>query len=192
MNDLKLDLQKIFRETTETLLNPKEYFSSMSLEGGYAEPIIKAAIYGVVAGLFALLWSLLGFSPMGGGGIWGGAVGVMALIWSVVGAIATAFIGGALMSVISIICGGNLMANHKIFCKHLHRHNTTICIGSGTYDCAQPWRVLRTKRGILNGNCQLFHFNSLSCPARADPAKHPQKAANSAWHHAFCGFRCCY
>ena len=116
MNDLKLDLQKIFRETTETLLNPKEYFSSMSLEGGYIEPIIKAAIYGVVAGLFSLLWSLLGFSPMGGGGIWGGAVGVMALIWSVVGAIATAFIGGALMAVISIICGGNrdLEANVRV------------------------------------------------------------------------------
>ena len=107
MNDLNLDLQKIFNETRETLLNPKEYFSSMPLEGGFAEPIIKAAIYGVVAGLFALLWSLLGFSPMGGGGIWGGAVGVMALIWSVIGAIATAFIGGALMTVISRICGGN-------------------------------------------------------------------------------------
>ncbi len=116
MSNETIDLQKIFRETTETLLNPKEYFSSMPLEGGYAEPIIKAAIYGVVAGLFALLWSLLGFSPTGGGGIWGGAVGVMALIWSVVGAIATAFIGGALMAVISIICGGNrdLEANVRV------------------------------------------------------------------------------
>ena len=116
MSNETIDLQKIFRETTETLLNPKEYFSSMPLEGGFAEPIIKAAIYGVVAGLFALLWSLLGFSPTGGGGIWGGAVGVMALIWSVVGAIATAFIGGALMAVISIICGGNreLEANVRV------------------------------------------------------------------------------
>jgi len=116
MNDLNLNLQKILRESTETLLNPKEYFSSMSLHGGYVEPIIKAAIYGVVAGLFALLWSLLGFSPTGGGGIWGGAIGVMALIWSVVGAIATAFIGGALMAVISIICGGNrdLEANVRV------------------------------------------------------------------------------
>ena len=116
MNDLNLNLQKILRESTETLLNPKEYFSSMSLQGGYVEPIIKAAIYGVVAGLFALLWSLLGFSPTGGGGIWGGAIGVMALIWSVVGAIATAFIGGALMAVISIICGGNrdLEANVRV------------------------------------------------------------------------------
>ena len=65
MSNETIDLQKIFRETTETLLNPKEYFSSMPLEGGFAEPIIKAAIYGVVAGLFAPLWSLLGFSPTG-------------------------------------------------------------------------------------------------------------------------------
>ena len=116
MSNETIDLQKIFRETTETLLNPKEYFSSMPLEGGFAEPIIKAAIYGVVAGLFGLLWSLLGFSPTGGGGIWGGAVGVMALIWSVVGAIETAFIGGALLAVISIICGGNrdLEANVRV------------------------------------------------------------------------------
>lgn len=116
MSNETIDLQKILNETRETLLNPKEYFSSMSLQGGYVEPIIKAAIYGVVAGLFALLWSLLGFSPTGGGGIWGGAVGVMALIWSVVGAIATAFIGGALMAVISIICGGNrdLEANVRV------------------------------------------------------------------------------
>jgi len=107
MSNERIDFQKILNETRETLLNPKEYFSSMPLAGGFAEPVIKAAVYGVVAGIFALLWSLLGLSAVGGGGLWGGAVGVMALIWSIIGAIIAVFIGGAVMLVISAICGGN-------------------------------------------------------------------------------------
>ena len=106
MSNENIDLNKLLKETRETLLNPKEYFSSMPITGGYAEPVIKAAIYGVVAGLFALLWSVLGMSALGGG-VWGGAVGIMALIWSIIGAIIAVFIGGAIMLVISAICGGN-------------------------------------------------------------------------------------
>ena len=84
MNEFKIDLQKILWETRETLLNPKAYFASMSLEGGYAEPIIKAAIYGLVAGIFSLMWSLLGMSALGGSGILEGAAGLMTLFWSVI------------------------------------------------------------------------------------------------------------
>lgn len=107
MSNESIDIQKIINETRETLTNPKEYFSSMPLDGGFAEPVIKAAMYGVVAGIFALIWSLLGLNALGGGGIWGGAVGIMALIWSIIGAIVAVFIGGAIMLVISAICGGN-------------------------------------------------------------------------------------
>ena len=60
MANESIDFNKILKDSRETLLNPKEYFKSMPLSGGLAEPLIKAAIYGVVAGLFALLWSLLG------------------------------------------------------------------------------------------------------------------------------------
>ena len=107
MSNENIDFNKILKDSRETLLNPKGYFSSMSLTGGFAEPLIKAAIYGVVAGLFALLWSMLGWSAMGGAAIWGGAVGIMALIWSIIGAIIGVFIGGVIMLVISAICGGN-------------------------------------------------------------------------------------
>lgn len=107
MNDTSIDLHKILNETRETLLNPKEYFASMPLKGGFAEPVIKAVIYGVVAGLIALLWSLLGLSAIGGGGIWGGAVGLMALFWSILGSVIVVFIGGAVMFIISVACGGN-------------------------------------------------------------------------------------
>ena len=108
MANENIDFNKILKDSRETLLNPKEYFTSMPLSGGLAEPLIKAAIYGTVAGLFALLWSLLGWSVAGGfGGLLGGAVGIMALIWSVVGAIIGVLLGGAIMLAISAICGGN-------------------------------------------------------------------------------------
>ena len=106
MSNESIDFKKILNDSRETLLNPKGYFSSMPLSGGLAEPLIKAAIYGVVAGLFSLLWSVLGFSAVGAG-LLGGAVGIMSLIWAVIAAIIGLFIGGVIMLVISAICGGN-------------------------------------------------------------------------------------
>ena len=106
MSNESINFNKILKDSRETLLNPKGYFESMPLAGGLTEPLIKAAIYGTLAGLFALLWSVLGFSAIGAG-LLGSAVGIMALIWSVISAIVGLFIGGAIMLVISAICGGN-------------------------------------------------------------------------------------
>jgi hypothetical protein len=106
MSNESINVNKLLSDSKETLLNPKGYFASMPLTGGFAEPVIKAAIYGTLAGLFSLLWSVLGFTAMGVG-VWGGVVGIMSLIWSIVGAIIGVFIGGAIMLVISAICGGN-------------------------------------------------------------------------------------
>jgi len=106
MSNEKIDFNKILKDSMETLLNPKEYFATMSLTGGFVEPLIKAAIYGTLAGLFSLLWNVLGFSAMGIGA-WGSAVGIMSLIWSVIGAMIGVFIGGVVVLVISAICGGN-------------------------------------------------------------------------------------
>ena len=106
MSSAGIDLSKIIKESRETLLNPKEYFASMPLEGGFAEPVIKAVIYGTVAGIFALLWSLLGLYDFGLGNM-GGALGIMALISSIIGAIIGVFVGGAVMLIISSICRGN-------------------------------------------------------------------------------------
>lgn len=106
MENTQIDLQKILRESRETLLNPKDYFTTLSLSGGYAEPVIKAVIYGTVAGIFALLWSLTGFSNMGAM-ILGGAVGIMALIGAIIASVVGVLVGGAIMLVLSAICGGN-------------------------------------------------------------------------------------
>ena len=106
MSNESINFNKILKDSRETLLNPKGYFESMPLTGGFTEPLIKAAIYGTIAGLFALLWSVLGFGAAGSS-LLGGAIGIMALIWTIIGAIIGLFIGGVIMLVISAICGGN-------------------------------------------------------------------------------------
>ena len=90
------------------LLKPKEYFTSMSTSGGFVEPLIKAVIYGLAAGVFAFIWSLLNISMAGGfGSMFGGAIGIMVFIWSVIGAVIGLFIGGVIVLIISAICGGS-------------------------------------------------------------------------------------
>jgi hypothetical protein len=106
MSNDSIDLKKIFNDSRETLLNPKGYFASMSLSGGMVEPVIKASIYGTLAGLISLLWSVLGLSAAGAG-LLGSSVGFIGLIYSIIGAVIGLFIGGIIMLIISAICGGN-------------------------------------------------------------------------------------
>lgn len=106
MSNKDFDFMKILNESRETLLNPKSYFPSMSLSGGMMEPLIKAIFYGIIAGLFTLLWSIFGLTAAGSGALQS-AVGIMALIGSVFAAVIGVFIGGAIMLLISSLCGGN-------------------------------------------------------------------------------------
>jgi hypothetical protein len=78
----------------------------MKTTGGIAEPLIKAVIYGAVAGIIAFIWSLM---KIGGGtlGLFGGAVGVMAIIWYLIIAIIGLFVGAVILLVISAICKGS-------------------------------------------------------------------------------------
>lgn len=108
MSNENFNFNKLLNDSKETLLNPKGYFSTMPTSGGLGEPIIKALIYGTLAGLFALIWSVVGLGSIGGlGTMFGGAIGIMVLFWSIIGAIIGLFIGGVIMLVISAICGGN-------------------------------------------------------------------------------------
>jgi len=109
MSEVSFDFKKFIDETKATLLTPAEYFSVMSKTGGFGEPIIKALIYGTVAALINFLWVTLSFSAVGGafGGMLGGGVGIMGIVMSVIGAIIGLFIGGAIVLVISAICGGS-------------------------------------------------------------------------------------
>jgi len=110
MSSEVFDFSKFLNDSKMALLKPKEYFTSMPVSGGLVEPIIKALIYGTVAGIFNLIWGLLHIGGVAGGmfgGMLGGTIGVMALIWSIIGALIGLFIGGVILLVFSAICGGN-------------------------------------------------------------------------------------
>ncbi len=78
MSNSTFDFNAFIKESKDVLVNPKSYFSTMKTTGGIAEPLIKAVIYGAVAGIIAFIWSLL---KIGGGtlGMFGGAVGLWPL-----------------------------------------------------------------------------------------------------------------
>jgi hypothetical protein len=102
MSDSTFDVNLFIKETKDILVNPKSYFSTMKTTGGMTEPLIKAVIYGAVAGALTFLWSLLKIGAM-----FGGAIGIMAFIWSIIGAIIILFIGAVILLVISSICKGS-------------------------------------------------------------------------------------
>ncbi len=100
---------KMIADAKGALLDPKGHFSSMAVTGGLGEPIIKALIYGTVAGVFSFIWSVAGLTAIGGGGLGfltGNVVGIAALFGSIVGALIALFIGGVILLIISAICSG--------------------------------------------------------------------------------------
>jgi hypothetical protein len=106
MSDGTFDFNLFIKESKDVLVNPKSYFSTMKTSGGMTEPLIKAVIYGAIAGAITFIWSILKMGAIGGG-IFGGAIGVMAFIWSIIGAIIGLFIGAVILLVISSICKGS-------------------------------------------------------------------------------------
>jgi hypothetical protein len=99
------DLNAFIKESKETLLNPKSYFSAMPTTGGMAEPVIKALIYGVIAGIIVFLWGIIGLG--GQTGVFGAGIGAMGLIYTVIAAVIGLFIGAVIVLIISAICKGN-------------------------------------------------------------------------------------
>jgi hypothetical protein len=106
MSNSTFDFNVFIKESKDVLTNPKAYFSTMKTTGGIAEPLIKAGIYGVVAGVIALIWSFLKIGGMTGG-LFGGAVGIMMFVWYIIAAIIGLFIGAVILLIISAICKGN-------------------------------------------------------------------------------------
>jgi len=100
------DFNEFIKESKETLVNPKAYFSTMKTSGGMVEPLIKALIYGLIAGVIGFLWGVIGLGGLKMG-IFGGAIGAMALVWTVVSALIGLFIGAVIVLIISSICKGN-------------------------------------------------------------------------------------
>jgi hypothetical protein len=106
MSNGTFDFNVFLKDSKETLLNPKSYFSTLTLTGGITEPLIKAVIYGTLTGILYFLWGLLRMGAVGGG-LLGGAVGILAFIYAIIGAVIGVFIGAVISLIISSICKGN-------------------------------------------------------------------------------------
>jgi hypothetical protein len=104
MSDGTFDVNLFIKESKDVLVNPKSYFSTMKTSGGMSEPLIKAVIYGAVAGAIAFIWSLLKIGAMSG---FGSTLSIMVFIWLIIAAIIGLFIGAVILLVISSICKGS-------------------------------------------------------------------------------------
>jgi hypothetical protein len=106
MSNGTFDFNELIKESKEVLVNPRSYFSTMKTTGGMTEPLIKAVIYGAIAGAFKLLWSILNLGAISAG-IFGGAVGIIGFLSSILFAIIGLFVGAVILLVISAICKGS-------------------------------------------------------------------------------------
>lgn len=84
----------------------------MEKQGGLVQPVIKAAVYGLVSGVIYFVFSLLNLSAF----TMFGAGPFMALVGPIIFSIIGLFIGGVILLIISAICSGNtaLEANIRV------------------------------------------------------------------------------
>ncbi|MBS0010204.1 MAG: YIP1 family protein [Bacteroidales bacterium] len=106
MSNESFNFNQFIKDSVNSLSKPKAYFAEMPVKGGLGVPIVKALIYGAVAGIFTFLWSVLKIGAATTG-IFGGAIGIMAFIWAIIGAFIGLFIGAVVVLIISAICGGS-------------------------------------------------------------------------------------
>lgn len=106
MNKESFGISKLFKDSLKTLFQPKAYFTGMETSGGVGEPVIKALIYGIIAGIFILIWSFLDVIGITTGAF-SGNVGVVGFFTTIIGAVIGVFIAGLIIMILSYICSGN-------------------------------------------------------------------------------------
>ncbi len=107
MSEKSFDFNEFIAGSIKSLQNPREYFSEMKTSGGFVEPLIKALIYGLVAGIIYYVWVLAGLNIAGVGPFGASAVGVMAIFGTLFASLIGLFIGGVIMLIFSAICSGS-------------------------------------------------------------------------------------
>jgi hypothetical protein len=105
MSNGTFDFNEFIHESKVVLVNPKSYFSTMKTSGGMTEPLIKAFIYGAIAGAISFIWGILHFTV--GGSLFGGVAGIGMFFAYILGSVIGLFIGAVILLVISSICKGS-------------------------------------------------------------------------------------
>jgi hypothetical protein len=118
MADINFDFKDFIEDAKNTLIKPKDYFSSLTKSGGFVDPIIRACIFSLIAGIIYFIWTLLKI-----GGSWGmsgqsmaGFGSIIVIFTTLLGGIIGLFIGGLIIMLISMICSGdtNYEANTRV------------------------------------------------------------------------------
>lgn len=99
LGNLSLDFnyKDFITETQEVLVSPKKYFLKMRKNGGFVYPVIKAAIYGLVAGILSAILSKTFL----------GVFNVTALINSTILAVFIMAVGTIILHLIAKLCKGD-------------------------------------------------------------------------------------
>ena len=106
MSNGSFSLGKFYKDSKQTLFRPKAYFPDMEVSGGLGEPILKALSYGVIAGIFILIWSLLDIIGITTGS-YSGNDAVIGFFSTIGGAVVGVFIAALIIMILSYICSGN-------------------------------------------------------------------------------------
>lgn len=115
---MDFDLRKFIDDTRAALFSPRGYFAAMDKTGGYLEPVIRAGIYGIVAGVLQLAWRLLFPQPVPAlAGVAGSTgVSIAPFITPIIAVLIGLFASAILLLIISAICGGSTNVEAAIRC----------------------------------------------------------------------------
>lgn len=103
METNKIDFTAIPQTAVRVVTAPAEFFKEMPKTGGFVEPLIFAAVLGLMAGVIYAVSGILGLGYMNAG------VGssLLMLIYMPVGAVIGSFIGAAILFVVWKLMGSN-------------------------------------------------------------------------------------
>ena len=170
MAESSFDFNKFIEETKSALLSPAEYFSTMSKTGGFVEPLIKAVIYGTLAGIINFLWITFNLVPAFGS-MFGGGLGASVIVTSIIASIIGLFIGGAIVLVISAICSGstNYEENVRVTASLMSLYPVS-AVFLYSPDQFNSWRIVSLAVSLY-GIWMLYNALIKSLNAKEGPAK---------------------
>ncbi len=101
-------------DTVQTLTHPQTYFETMPVDGGFLEPVIKAALYGLLSGV---VLCVLGMFKLTGVPVLDSPdASALALLAMPLLVVLLSFVGGALLLVGAMVCKGGAPYQAAVRC----------------------------------------------------------------------------
>ena len=153
------DFGAFFDESRRCLLDPGRYFASMPARGGFAEPILKVALYGVAtAAVLVLSHVFLGGGALGRAAPEGAAgVALLAILMMPVLFVGLMFVGAVVIHLASAICEGT--GDFEAYC----RVSASIAVLAPINAAVEifPWSLAATLRLLLSLYSIWMLYNAL-------------------------------